>query len=130
MAKKFKKSGLTETLINVGTGGAANALVDVAVEYVAPNTSDMYVNIGKLVGGVVLGSTMGSNKMMRAAADGVATVGAANLVKSLISDGFGSNEGTAGFKRDVIGRMRAGHSRLARRVKRGKVGNAGGNIIG
>lgn len=130
MAKKFKKSGITETLINVGTGGAANALVDVAVEYVAPNTSDMYVNIGKLVGGVVLGSTMGSNKMMRAAADGVATVGAANLVKSLISNGFGSDEGTTGFKRDVIGRMRAGHSRLARRVKRNKVGNAGGNIIG
>lgn len=131
MAKKFKKSGLTETLINVGTGGAANALVDVAVEYVAPNTSDMYVNIGKLVGGVVLSSTMSSNKMMRAAADGVATVGAANLVKSLISDGFGgSSEGTAGFKRDVIGRMRPGHARLARRVKRNKVGNAGGNIIG
>lgn len=131
MAKKFKKDGIMDTVINVGTGGAANALVDVAVEYVAPNTSDMTVNIGKFIGGVVLGSTMGSNKMLRAAADGVATVGVANLVKSLISDGFGgSSEGTAGFKRDVIGRMRPGHSRLARRVKRGKVGNAGGNIIG
>lgn len=131
MAKKFKKDSIMDTVINVGTGGAANALVDVAVEYVAPNTSDMYVNIGKFVGGVVLGSTMGSNKMLRAAADGVAVVGCANLVKSLIADGFGgSSEGTAGFKRDVIGRMRPGHARLARRVKRNKVGNAGGNIIG
>lgn len=130
MAKKFKKDGIMDTVINVGTGGAANALVDVAVEYVAPNTSDMYVNIGKFVGGVVIGSTMGSNKMLRAAADGVATVGVANLVKSLIADGFGGSEGTAGFKHDVIGRMRPGHARLARRVKRGKVGNAGGNIIG
>lgn len=132
MAKiKFNKNSIMDTVVNVGTGGAANALVDVAVEYVAPNASDMYVNIGKFVGGVVLGSTMGENKMFRAAADGIATVGVANLVKSLISDGFGGSEdGTAGFKRDVIGRMRPGHARLARRVKRNKVGNAGGNIIG
>ena len=104
MAKiKFNKNSIMDTVVNVGTGGAANARVDVAVEYVAPNASDMYVNIGKFVGGVVLGSTMGNNKMFRAAADGIATVGVANLVKSLISDGFGgSEEGTAGFKRNVI----------------------------
>lgn len=133
MAKNpFKKSSILDTAINVGTGGAANAIVDVAVEYVLPNTSDLYINAGKFVGGVVLGSMAGKNQMMRAAADGVATVGVANLIKTLVTDGFGgTDEKTSGFKRDVIGRMRAGHSRLARRVKRNKVGNTpAGNIVG
>lgn len=118
MGKKlFKKSGFIDTAINVGTGGAANALVDVALESVAPQTDPMYVNIGKFIGGVVLGSMVGKNQMLRAAADGVATVGVANLVKDLVSE-MGT-ETTAGFKRDVIGKVRPGHSRLARRVKRG-----------
>lgn len=128
MAKNpFKKDSIIDTAINVGTGGAANALVDVAVNSVLPNTDPMYVNIGKFVGGVVLGSMAGKNQMLRAATDGIATVGVANLVSDLVAGGFGSDsasEGAGGFKRDVLGRVKAGHSRLARRIKRRGVGNA------
>ena len=128
MAKNpFKKDSIIDTAINVGTGGAANALVDVAVNSVLPNTDPMYVNIGKFVGGVVFGSMAGKNQMLRAATDGIATVGVANLVSDLVAGGFGSDsasEGAAGFKRDVLGRVKAGHSRLARRIKRRGVGNA------
>lgn len=140
MAKNpFKKESIIDTAINVGTGGAANALIDVAVNYVLPNTDPMYVNIGKFVGGVVLGSMAGKNQMLRAATDGIATVGVANLVSNLVADGFGSEAGagagagekTSGFKRDVMGRVRAGHSHLARRIKkRGSVGNAANPIMG
>ncbi len=132
MAKNpFKKDSIIDTAINVGTGGAANALVDMAVNSVLPNTDSMYVNIGKFVGGVVLGSMAGKNQMLRAATDGIATVGVANLVSNLVADGFGSSseEGTAGFKNDVMGRVGARHSRLARRIKMRGVGSASGNIM-
>lgn len=126
----FKKDSIIDTAINVGTGGAANALVDVAVNSVLPNTDPMYVNIGKFVGGVVLGSMAPKNQMLRAAADGIATVGVANLVSDLVANGFGSSdETTSGFKRDVLGRVRAGHSKFARRIKRRGVSGTGANPI-
>ena len=134
MAKNpFKKDSIIDTAINVGTGGAANALVDVAVNSVLPNTDPMYVNIGKFVGGVVLGSMAGKNQMLRAATDGIATVGIANLVSDLVANGFGgssSGEGAAGFKNDVMGRVRAKHSSLARRIKMRGVSNGSNNIMG
>lgn len=133
MAKNpFKKSSIIDTAINVGTGGAANALVDVAVNSVLPNTDPMYVNIGKFVGGVVLGSMVGKNQMLRAATDGIATVGVANLVSDLVANGFSgssSGEGAAGFKNDVMGRVRAKHSLLARRIKMRGVSNGANNIM-
>lgn len=132
MAKNpFKKKSIIDTAINVGTGGAANALVDMAVDSVLPNTDPMYVNIGKFVGGVVLGSMAGKNQMLRAAVDGVATVGASNLISDLVANGFGSesSEGAAGFKREVLGRVRSGHSKLARRIKRRGVSGTGANPI-
>lgn len=133
MAKNpFKKDSIIDTAINVGTGGAANALVDMAVNSVLPNTDPMYVNIGKFVGGVVLGSMAPKNQMLRAATDGIATVGVANLVSDLVANGFGgssSGEGAAGFKNDVMGRVRANHSRLARRIKMRGVSNGSNNIM-
>lgn len=137
MAKNpFKKDSIIDTAINVGTGGAANALVDMAVNSVFPNVDPMYVNIGKFAGGVILGSIAGKNQMLRAAVDGVATVGVSNLISNLVADGFGSDsgseegEGASGFKRDVLGRVRSGHSRLARRIKMRGVGNAANPIMG
>lgn len=131
MAKNpFKKNSIIETAINVGTGGAANVVVDMAIESLLPNTSDMYVNAGKFIGGVVLGSMVGKSQMLRAAADGIATVGVSNLVKSLIADSE-SSESTKGFKNAAMGRVRAGHSRLARRIKtRRGVGNTPSAIMG
>lgn len=139
MAKNpFKKDSIIDTAINVGTGGAANALVDMAVDSVFPNADPMYVNIGKFAGGVILGSMAGKNQMLRAAVDGVATVGVSNLISNLVADGFGSGsdsgsgegEGASGFKRDVLGRVRSGHSKLARRIKMRGVGNAANPIMG
>ena len=133
MAKNpFKKSSIIDTAINVGTGGAANVIVDMAIESALPNTDEMYINAGKFIGGVVLGSMAGKSQMLRAAADGIATVGVANLVSDLVANGFGdsgSGEGAAGFKNDVMGRVRAKHSRLARRIKMRGVSN-GSNIMG
>lgn len=132
MAKNpFKKNSIIDTAINVGTGGAANALVDMAVNSVLPNTDPMTVNIGKFVGGVVLGSMAGKNQMLRAATDGIATVGVANLVSDLVANGFGSDESQSGFKNDVMGRVRSRHSKFARRIKMRGVSNGGGsNIMG
>lgn len=125
MAKNpFKKDSIIDTAINVGTGGAANALIDVAVNSVLPNADQMYVNIGKFVGGVVLGSMAGKNQMLRAATDGIATVGVANLVSDLVAGGFGSSdESTSGFKNDVMGRVRPRHTKFARRIKAKGVGS-------
>lgn len=125
MAKNpFKKNSIIDTAINVGTGGAANALIDVAVNSVLPNADRMYVNIGKFVGGVVLGSMAGKNQMLRAATDGIATVGVANLVSDLVAGGFGSSdESASGFKNDVMGRVRPRHTKLARRIKVKGVGS-------
>ena len=130
----FKKNSIIDTAINVGTGGAANVIVDMAIESVLPNTDEMYINAGKFIGGVVLGSMVGKSQMLRAAADGIATVGVSNLVKTLVSDGFGGSssvEGAAGFKNTAMGRVRPGHARLSRRIKRrGSMGSTPNPIMG
>lgn len=130
MAKNpFKKNSIIDTAINVGTGGAANVIVDMAIESVLPNTDEMYINVGKFIGGVVLGSMAGKSQMLRAAADGIATVGVSNLVKTLVSSS--SDEGAAGFKNTAMGRIRPGHARLSRRIKRrGSMGNTPNPIMG
>lgn len=135
MAKNpFKKQGMVDSLIAVGTGGAANAVIDMAVESFNGDREDPIsettINIAKLVGGVVIGSMVGGNKIVRAAVDGIATVGASNLVSGLINgellssdnnSGGGSDTGgdnsTSGFKRDVMGAVRPGYSRLARQIR-------------
>lgn len=110
MAKLFKKANITDAAINVGVGGAANAAIDLAVESIDAIKSfgDTYVNAGKVVLGV-LGGTMVSNKYLRAAANGIATVGVASLVKDhvvpLISGGT-TTETTSGAP--FIGRLRMG----------------------
>lgn len=112
MAKLFKKANITDAAINVGVGGAANAAIDLAVESIdaIKSLGDTYVNAGKVVLGV-LGGTMVSNKYLRAAANGIATVGVASLVKDhvvpLISgDTTDKTETPSGVP--FIGRLRVG----------------------
>lgn len=87
---KFNKKSAVTTAKNVLIGGAANAAIDLAVSSietaVSPEKpwSELYVNIGKVVAGAVVGSAMAPQGIWRAAADGVATVGASGLAKSLI----------------------------------------------
>lgn len=84
MKNPFKKSSITDTLINVGVGGAANAAMDYAVANVSALASVAeYTNYIKLGVGVI-GGTMVSGKIARAAFDGLATVGASDLIKSFI----------------------------------------------
>lgn len=118
MAKLFKKASITDTLINVGVGGAANVAVDYVFNMVAgtskvsgegdststtaeePMFSDTTKNIIKVVGGAVVGSMI-SNKLARAAADGVATVGVSNLISGLMED----EKPASGLPYGTIGRV-------------------------
>ena len=82
----FKKSSIVDTVINVGVGGAANVAMDYAVENIdfLKSLGDTTVNIIKIGVGALAGS-MVSNRYARAAADGLATVGASDLIKSYIT---------------------------------------------
>lgn len=128
MKNPFKKSSIIDTAINVGVGGAAN----VAMDYVFANVDalaslePMTKNIVKIVAGAV-GGSMVSNKYVRAAADGVATVGVSNLIASYI----GAEETTtpetaapAGLAKGTIGRAYRMGQRGFRKVS-GIAGEAG-----
>lgn len=85
MKNPFKKSSITDTLVNVGIGGAANAAMDYAVANVSALAGVAeYTNYIKLGVGV-FGGTMISSKVARAAFDGLATVGASDIIKELIA---------------------------------------------
>lgn len=88
MAKNpFKKQSIIDTVINVGVGGAANVAIDSVVEQLdfIKNLGDTAINAGKIALGAVLGS-MVDNKYLRAACDGVATVGVSNLMAGLMEE--------------------------------------------
>lgn len=119
MAKNpFKKKGITDTLINVGIGGAANVAMDYVVSSVEALSSLDSKTINAIKIGVgVLGGTMTTNKMVRAAVDGIATVGVSNLVASLM-DGTTSTSGTAGIPNGTIGAFRLGNRNFVKRGNR------------
>lgn len=137
MAKNpFKKKSLTDTLVNVGIGGAANVAIDYVWDAAGLDSSlsfesvkaDTVKNAIKIIGGAVAGSMI-TNKYGRAAADGVATVGVSNLVSDLISGSEGKEEsGTTGLPSGTIGnihgRYRAGSAAYAR-ASRGRGHMAG-----
>lgn len=128
MAKRnpFKKKSLTDTLVNVAIGGAANVAIDyIEKEFnVAKDgetekpLSDTVVNVIKIGLGAVVGG-MVDNQMARAAADGVAVVGVSNLISGLMSD---SNEGTSGLAYGTIGspvtRVRLGNKYFKKAAKK------------
>ena len=74
---------------------------------------------------------MVSNKMLRAACDGVATVGVSNLVSGLLADGTpasGMPYGTIGLPNDTVGRIIPGN-RAYRRAHR-KVSGVATGVMG
>ena len=116
MAKNpFKKQNIMDTVVNVGVGGAANVAVDYAVNQVEAIKSlgDTVINAGKIALGAVLGS-MVSNKYLRAACDGVATVGVANLISGMIEE----TAAPAGLPFGTIGQPRLGNQAYKRVVRR------------
>lgn len=108
MAKLFQKQNVLTTLMNVGIGGAANVAMDAVVANVeALNTIDpKYIKIGKIALGV-LGGSLTSNKVLRAATDGIATVGASEIVSELINAEAAPAPAPAGLPAGTIGRIRA-----------------------
>lgn len=129
MKNPFKKSSIVNTVVNVGIGGAAN----VAMDYVYANV-DALASLGentknaiKIAAGAIAGS-MVSNQYARAAADGIATVGAANLIASYITpetaDTTAADAAAAsGLPSGTIGRIRMGQ----RGFRRGRVAGVGAN---
>lgn len=127
MAKNpFKKQSIVDTVVNVGIGGAANVAIDYVVSQVEAIQSlgDTTINAAKIALGAVAGS-MVSNKMLRAACDGIATVGVSNLVKGLMDDTT-SKETTSGLPYGTIGRVIPGNRAYRRARKVSGVGAAAG----
>lgn len=122
MAKNpFKKQSIMDTMINVGVGGAANVAIDYVVDQVEAIKAlgDTTINAAKIVLGSIAGS-MVSSKVLRAATDGIATVGVSNLVKGLITGDSATNAGAeaaSGLPYGTIGRVRLGN-RAYRRASR------------
>lgn len=122
MKNPFKKSSIIDTVVNVGIGGGANVAIDYLVDSVdmLKSLSSTYINAGKIVLGAFAG-TMLKNKYARAAADGVATVGAANLVSGFITGSTATPEATAGLAPGTIGKLHLGN-KFYRRGVRGVAG--------
>ena len=136
MAKNpFKKSSIIDTVVNVGIGGAANVAIDYVVSQVEAIQSlgDTTINAGKIALGALVGS-MVSNKMLRAAADGVATVGVSNLIAGLMSEGESDTKPSSGLPYGTVGlpygtingrrRVVPGNGAYRRAAKVGAIGNS------
>lgn len=122
-----------DTVVNVGVGGAANVAIDYVVNQVdaIKELGDTTINAAKIVAGAVAGS-MVSNKILRAACDGVATVGVANLISGLIGDTTTSptTEGAAGLPHGTIGRVIPGNRAYRRAAARKVAGPGAAAVMG
>lgn len=103
----FKAKSVVDTLINVGIGGAANVIMDYAFAQVDALASlgDTTKNAVKIAAGALVGS-MAENKYLRAATDGIATVGVSNLIASYIVPEATAAETTSTSGAPFIGRIR------------------------
>ena len=121
MKNPFKKSAIVDTLVSVGVGGAANVAMDYAFSQIDALASlgETWKNAIKIGVGVI-GGTMTSNKYLRAAVDGIATVGASTLVASYITPATPA----AGLPQGTIGRLKVGQRGFARRARVAGVGGA------
>lgn len=104
MAKNlFKTQNIVDTAVNVVIGGGANAAIDYAfssVDMLAEYQGDTK-NLIKFGFGVVC-SSMVSNKYIKAAMDGIATVGISNYINDMMQST--GTETTAGLPAGMIGR--------------------------
>lgn len=129
----FKKKGITDTLTNVGIGGAANVAIDYAVSKVEALSSLDATTLNAIKIGVgVLGGTMTTNKFIQAAVHGVATVGVSNLVQGLLDDTVSSTSTTtttttSGLAKGTIGVIRPGNPYYRRPIRKRSVAGVGSN---
>jgi len=87
MKNPFKVKNITDTLVNVGVGGAANVAMDYAFGKISflSELDSTAKNAVKIVAGAIVGSMFG-NKYAKAAFDGIATVGVSNLIGSYLNE--------------------------------------------
>lgn len=106
MAKIFKKQSLVDTAINVGIGGVANVAIDYAFSAIDTlnGLGSTTKNAIKIAAGV-LGGSMSTDKWVRAAVDGIAVVGASELVSGWLT----KTTSTSGLPQGTIGRVRTGN---------------------
>ena len=116
MKNPFKKQSIVDTLIAVGVGGAANVAMDYAFAQVDALASlgDTTKNAIKIAAGA-LGGAMAKNKYVRAATDGIATVGVSNLIDSYINASASPEAATAPSGAPFIGRIRSTGNRAFKR---------------
>ena len=123
MAKLFKKQSAIDTLVNVGIGGAANVAMNYAFSLIPAGTfgtNEELVKNAIKIGVGVLGGTMVSGsaaKYIRPAVDGIATVGASELISGLITEETKPSNGVP-----FIGRVRVGQRGFRRVSGTGNVG--------
>ena len=118
MAKNpFKKQSIIDTAVNVGIGGFANVAMDSIVESfdalkdMKPSTINMIkIGLGAFAGSMLTGR-------WRAAADGIATVGVADLIKGYIQDSD-EPKGQSGLPYGTIAGIRRAGNRAFRRTPR------------
>ena len=127
---KFNISEMVKAGVTSIITGGANAGVDYAIDRFAPEYVGTTADIAKVVAGAVIsGSSYGKKyKMVASVADGIATVGAANLVEDMLEKYVGGTdttgtETTAGLVPSTIGRARLGNGAYIRR--HGKVAGLG-----
>ena len=90
MKNPFKKSSIIDTVVNVGIGGAANVAMNYVFSLIPAgtfgNNEETVKNAIKIGVGAIGGSMVGGKaaKYIRPALDGIATVGASELISSLI----------------------------------------------
>lgn len=117
MKNPFKKNSIMDTVVNVGIGGAANVAFDSIVASFDAFTAldETTKNAIKIGLGAVAGSMVG-NKYLRAATDGIATVGVSNLVAGYIN---GTTSTPAGLPQGTIAGGR-GLVRMGNKVYRSR----------
>lgn len=121
MAKLFKKKGITDTLVNVGVGGAANVAMDYAWGALSDTLGSIaeYKNYIKIAVGA-LGGSMTKGKIAHAAFDGIAVVGASELISGLIAGtDAAATQTTTGLPYGTIGRVRPGMQGYAKKKSNG-----------
>lgn len=134
MKNPFKKSSIIDTVVNVGVGGAANVAMDYALNSIGEVAGfDLSAGTTKHAVKIAVGALAGSmisNKYARAAFDGIATVGAANLIDGLVNGETtttSTTTTTSGLPEGTIGRIRMGQ----RGFRRGSVAGVGAaNFMG
>lgn len=115
--KSFNTKSAIATGTTVLVAGAGSAVADwlLAKYDVIPADYQQYTNIGKVIVGAVAGSMI-KNQIAKSAFDGIATVGAANLVAGWLPEG---TKATEGLPEGMIGKLRMGQRGFRRAAVRG-----------